>query len=61
MERVMKFKDFKYPKVTVNPDMKDYSKDPYILNKVEEMKEFLKIAGIPNEILEEQTGRKAKK
>ena len=53
----MKLKNFQYPKVTVNPDMKDYSKDPYILNKVEEMKEFLKIAGMPNEILKKQTDR----
>jgi hypothetical protein len=57
MERNMKSKDLFYPKVTVNPNMKDYSKDPYILKKVDEVKEFMKKAGPPAELLKIRSGR----
>jgi|GEM_PF-2282547 len=47
----MKLKAYKSPKVKVDPDLKDYGNDPYFVNKLEEMKAFMKKAGPPIDLL----------
>ncbi|MDP4132245.1 MAG: hypothetical protein Q8939_18965 [Bacteroidota bacterium] len=38
--------------ITIDPDMPDYSNDPYFVKKNEEATAFLKKHGLPDELLE---------
>ncbi|WP_316794105.1 hypothetical protein [Pedobacter frigoris] len=41
----------------VDPNMRDYSKDPYFVKKAEEAKVFLEKAGLPADLLKIQAER----
>jgi len=38
-------------KQTIVPILKDYSKDPYVIKKVESMKKLIEKYGLPKELL----------
>ena len=37
------------PGITINPDMRDYSKDPFIIKKVERARALIAKYGLPKE------------
>ncbi|MDP4251559.1 MAG: hypothetical protein Q8918_15755 [Bacteroidota bacterium] len=46
--------------ITIDPDMPDYSNDPYFVKKNEEATAFLKKHGLPDELLEKLKDKKKK-
>lgn len=47
-------KDLLLKGVTVNPEMKDYSNEPYFIKKAEEAKKVMDRYGLPKELLKDQ-------
>jgi hypothetical protein len=48
-------------RITVNPDMKDYSEDPFILRKVSEAEVALNEYGLPGQLSETARQKKSRK